>query len=138
MKMIEGQITSLRLAVLEDPRMIYHWSQESDVAAFIHLSSIVWSGNDGFVVAAEPFRRLSQRSRRGWIGHEPRECGKLEPDYEQRLADEGLVGDTSEWPEHSEAMSSGRSSTLWPALSGAPGGPWSCLARTCSMSVRVQ
>ncbi len=29
-----------------------------------------------------------------------RECAKLEPVYEQRLADEGLDGDASEWPEY--------------------------------------
>ncbi len=29
-----------------------------------------------------------------------RECAKLEPDYEQAMADEGLAGDASEWPEY--------------------------------------
>ena len=29
-----------------------------------------------------------------------RECAKLEPDFEQQLADEGLTGDLKEWPEY--------------------------------------
>lgn len=29
-----------------------------------------------------------------------RECAKLDPVEEQRLADEGLAGDASEWPEY--------------------------------------
>lgn len=29
-----------------------------------------------------------------------RECAKLDPAFEQALADEGLVGDLSEWPEY--------------------------------------
>ena len=29
-----------------------------------------------------------------------RECAKLDPDFEQQLADEGLSGDLAEWPEY--------------------------------------
>ncbi|MCH7611594.1 MAG: ribbon-helix-helix protein, CopG family [Chloroflexi bacterium] len=29
-----------------------------------------------------------------------RESAKLDPEYEQRLADEGLTGDLDEWPEY--------------------------------------
>jgi metal-responsive CopG/Arc/MetJ family transcriptional regulator len=29
-----------------------------------------------------------------------RECAKLDPRYEQRLADEGLAEDLAEWPEY--------------------------------------
>jgi len=32
-------------------------------------------------------------------GRLARECAKLNPKLEQRLADEGLAGDLSEWPE---------------------------------------
>jgi metal-responsive CopG/Arc/MetJ family transcriptional regulator len=28
------------------------------------------------------------------------ECGKLDPAFEQQLADEGLTGDLAEWPEY--------------------------------------
>lgn len=29
-----------------------------------------------------------------------RECGKLDPEFEQAMADEGIAGDLSEWPEY--------------------------------------
>jgi metal-responsive CopG/Arc/MetJ family transcriptional regulator len=29
-----------------------------------------------------------------------RECAKLDPNFEQALADEGLAGDLKEWPEY--------------------------------------
>ena len=37
-----------------------------------------------------------ERLERGRLG---RECAKLDRAFEQKLADEGLAGDLSEWPE---------------------------------------
>ncbi|WP_089727076.1 ribbon-helix-helix domain-containing protein [Candidatus Thiosymbion oneisti] len=33
-------------------------------------------------------------------GRLARECGKLDPKFEQAMADEGIAGDLSEWPEY--------------------------------------
>jgi len=41
-------------------------------------------------------REKLERLERGRLA---RECAKLNPKREQRLADEGLAGDLSEWPE---------------------------------------
>lgn len=41
-------------------------------------------------------REKLERLERGRLA---RECAKLDRAFEQKLADEGLVGDLSEWPE---------------------------------------
>ncbi len=37
------------------------------------------------------------RMRRGRLA---RECSKLDPEFEQAMAEEGMSGDASEWPEY--------------------------------------
>lgn len=44
----------------------------------------------------EAVREKLERLERGRLA---RECGKLDPAFEQKLADEGLAGDLLEWPE---------------------------------------
>jgi Arc/MetJ-type ribon-helix-helix transcriptional regulator len=45
----------------------------------------------------EAVRDKLERLDRGRLA---RECAKLDPSFEQRLADEALAGDLEEWPEY--------------------------------------
>ena len=45
----------------------------------------------------EAVRDKLERLDRGRLA---RECGKLDPTFEQKLADEALAGDLEEWPEY--------------------------------------
>ena len=49
-----------------------------------------------------------------------RECAKLNPQVERKLADQWLAGDLSEWPEFLGATSSGRIRTR-PEVTSKPG-----------------
>jgi Arc/MetJ-type ribon-helix-helix transcriptional regulator len=44
----------------------------------------------------EAVRDKLERLDRGRLA---RECAKLDPDFERKMADEGLAGDLEEWPE---------------------------------------
>ena len=46
---------------------------------------------------AEAVREKLERLSRGRLA---RECAKLEPKYEQEMADEGIAADLAEWPEY--------------------------------------
>ncbi len=46
---------------------------------------------------AEAVREKLERSKRGRLA---RECAKLDPKYEQVMAEEGIEEDLAEWPEY--------------------------------------
>ncbi len=57
---------------------------------------------------AQAVREKLGRANHGRLA---RECAKLDPSYEQAMAEEGIAGDLAEWPEYLEATLSGRIST---------------------------